>query len=255
MKPLKRLLYRVCISCRPNRSRTVRYAFPVVFAAVTMLGAAALLSDESSYIRIATEKRGVFAGEFFSIDVYAGANVPVNTIDIAVEFPKEQIEIEGIDTGESVITIWTEEPYVEGGKVFLRGGTFRRGFEGEHLIATINARAKKSGIAKFTIDRKQFLAGDGRGSTVTIEDVGYESLTMYVDVTSDPDDPEAAGSLGGSVTVGIYTDIDGDGNVDMGDVLSFMGAWRVQDRTYDFNGDGHMTFVDFAIILADSFFR
>lgn len=255
MKPVQRLLYKVCVSCRPNKSRTVRYAFPIAFVAVAFLGAAALLTQGSSYIRIVTDNSLVSAGEFFSVDIYAGANVPVNTVDIAVEFPADQVEIEGIDTGQSVITIWTEEPYVERNKVIFRGGTFRRGFVGEHLVGSINARAKESGTAKFTVGSKQFLAGDGRGSTVTIKDTGYESLTMYVDVAPDANDPTAAGSLGGELTLGIYTDINGDGSVDLHDILSFMGAWRSQDTTYDFNGDGRMTFVDFAIILADSFFR
>lgn len=255
MKFFQRLFYNVCVTCRPNKSRTVRYAFPLAFTALAFMGAAALLTENSSYIKISTTNRSVTAGELFSVDVYASAAVPVNTVDIAVQFPKEQIEIKGIDTGESVITIWTKDPYVEGDAVILQGGTFRKGFLGEHLIATINARAKESGTAKFTVDQSRFLAGDGRGTTVTIEDAGYESLTMYVDVEPDANDAEAAGTLGGTVTVGIYTDINGDGNVDMNDILSFMSAWRSKTVAYDFNGDGRMSFVDFAIILADSFFK
>jgi len=257
---LKRLLYSVTALWKPNRSRTVRYAFPLAFVAAALLGAAVITSDTSSYIRISSNNSNVSAGDSFTIDVYVGAHVAVNAIDIGISFPKDQIEIKGIDTGESVITIWAVDPYVDDNTVILRGGTFRNGFIGEHLVAQINARAKQTGVAKFSADDIQLLAGDGRGSTVSIEDTGYESLTLYVGTTNTNDtnaDGTSAGGavLEGTVKVGLYTDIDGDGNVDMSDIRSFMSAWRFKTANYDFNGDGRMTFVDFAIILADSFFN
>ncbi len=250
---LKRLLYALCVSCRPNDSRTVRYAFPVTVFTLALAGAAAVItSSDESYIKIATDNSAVEENELFTIDVYVGAHVPVNAIDISVVFPEDQVEIFGIDTGESVITLWTEEPYVDGNTVVMRGGTFRNGFLGEHLVAQINARARTNGSAKFSVDDVRLLAGDGRGSTVTIAETGYESLTMYVSV--DGQDP-ANVTVEGDVKLAIYTDIDGDGKVDMSDVLQFMRAWRERDVTFDFNGDGRMTFRDFGIILADSFFK
>ena len=248
---LKRLLYSLCTSCKPNKSRTVRYAFPFAFITLAVAGAAVLTSQDTSYIRLSSTNSSVDAGDLFTINVYASAHTAVNAIDIAISFPESQVEIEGIDTGESVITLWTEEPYVEGNTVVLRGGTFRKGFLGEHLIAQINARAKQTGTAKFSVDQKTLLAGDGRGSSVSIEETGYESYTLYVN-------PEGTGDtskLAGAVAVGIFTDVNGDGKVNMSDVMSFMAAWRSQSQSYDFNGDGRMTFVDFAIILADSFFK
>lgn len=256
MKRIKGIRHTLSSHLRPKRSRTIRYTFPLVFTAVAFLGATAFFSEESSYIHISTHERSVNAGELFSIDVSAGAHVPVNTVDIRVGFPEDQIEIDGIDVGQSVITIWTVDPYVDGNEVVLQGGTFRKGFLGEHLIATINARAKESGVAKFTIDKSRFLAGDGRGTSVTITDTGYESLTMYVDVEAlEGETSDGVTKLGGSVAIGIYTDINRDGGVDMNDVLSFMSAWRSEEQAYDFNQDGRMSFVDFAIILADSFFK
>lgn len=250
---IKRILYYFCSTCRSNNSRTVRYAFPLTFVVAAVLGAAALNSTDSSYIKLSSNNSQVEAGEYFTIDVFVGAHIAVNAVDVAVAFPEDQIQIIGVDTGESVITIWTKEPYAENGVVYLSGGTFRKGFTGEHLVAQINARAKESGTALFSAENVQLLAGDGRGSAVSIKDTGYESYTLYVGVTGEEGTDDFA--IAGTVTVGIYTDIDGDGEVSMSDVMAFMDAWGSKNTRYDFNNDGKMSFVDFAIILADSFFK
>ncbi len=244
---LKRILYFFCSNCRPNKSRTVRFAFPLAFVAASLLGAAALLHEGKSYIRVESSTQSVTAGQTFEIKVFAGAHVPVNAVDIAVSFPKNQIKINTIDTGESVITIWTQDPYVEGNKVIMRGGTFRKGFLGEHEIATINATAIESGKAEFSVADHMLLAGDGSGSEVAVSTAGNESVTLFVSNTD--------GTIGGNVEVSISTDINGDGDVGLDDVASFMSAWRDKDQFYDFNKDRKMNFTDFAIILSDSFFK
>lgn len=251
MKHIQRILYYICSTCRPNNSRTVRYAFPLTFVTLVLFGAAAVTSLDSSYIKLTSNNSQVEAGDAFTIHVYVGAHQAVNAVNIAVAFPEDQIKIEGIDTGQSVITIWTKEPYVEDGTVYISGGTFRKGFKGEHLVAEINARAKESGTAKFSAEQVQLLAGDGRGTTVSLKDTGFESYTMYVGIATE----DGKSAIEGTVAVGIYTDIDGDGEVTMSDVMAFMDAWGSKTKKYDFNNDGKMSFVDFAIILADSFFK
>jgi uncharacterized protein (DUF2141 family) len=61
--------------------------------------------------------------------------------------------------------------------------------------------------------------------------------------------------LTGAIKVEVVTDIDGNGKVDDSDINSFMNAWKTQRSIFDFNGDGKMTFRDFAIILSDSFWK
>lgn len=247
MKILQRLLYYICVAFRSHRSRTVHLAFPLVFVAATFLGAAALLHKDTSYIRIESSKNQVSAGENFKIKVFVGAHVPVNAIDIRLKYPKDKVTINNIDIGESVITIWTKEPYVEGDKIIMSGGTFRRGFISEHLIATINAEATQGGKASFSTDNITLLAGDGTGEKVAVGSSGSESLTLLVN--------NVDGSIDGKLTLIITTDIDGDGDVSLSDVNSFMSSWFSGEFLYDFNKDKKMNFTDFAIILSDSFFK
>jgi hypothetical protein len=240
----------------PGKSTTVRYAFPLVFAFAALLAATALVSENASFVHLKSSVKSVNAGDQFAIEVYVTAHVPVNAVDLKLEFPLNQIRITGVDTGESVITLWTEEPTVKGNSVLMRGGTFRKGFLGDHLIATINAEAVETGVAEFSIGEVTLLAGDGSGSKVKVTRTGEEETKLFIvdedGALTDSSTDEAIG-VKGIVSVVIVTDIDGDGNVTLGDISRFMVAWQNKSTVYDFNGDGSMTFRDFGIILADSF--
>lgn len=243
----QRLLYKLLISVRPHTSRTVRVAFPVMLLSVALMGAATITSDNSSYLVLETNRNRVTEGEEVSIVVSVYAHVPVNAVDLAISFPASELKVRSVDTGESVLTIWTEEPYVKGNTAYLSGGTFRKGFTGEHVVARINAIAQKSGVAEVTANSVRLLAGDGAGTEIAIDsDTGNDKVRVWI-ATKD-------GEIQGEIDVNvIITDIDGDGEVDLGDISRFMAAWFNKDKVYDFNGDGQMTFTDFSIILADSF--
>jgi hypothetical protein len=223
--------------------------FPFALGLSTILAASALNSVSYSYVRVAPSATTLTAGDRFSVDIYAYAHEPVNAVDITLAFQPDAVEIQGVDTGRSVITLWTEEPTVRGGTVVLRGGTFKRGFRGEHLIGTVTAIAKKSGQAEFFVDNLTMLAGDGRGTPV-LTGTSEQSKARIMVLTDDG----TQGNLKAEISVAIMTDIDGDGQVSLGDVSTFLSAWHRRSSVYDFNNDGKMTFRDFAIILSDSFF-
>lgn len=213
-----------------------------------LLGAAIISSSDVSYVKLQTEKTMVQEGDRFALDVYAYAHVPVNAVDVTLNFDAAAVEVLGVDRGQSVLTIWTEDPIIQNDKVILRGGTFRKGFVGEHKIATIELKAKQSGQSEFIANNVVLLAGDGKGTPVKVAESNNSKLELYVyDESTDP------ANIAVSVEMSIVTDIDGDGKVSLKDVSSFMGAWSNQSRIYDFNNDGRMSFKDFSIILADAF--
>ena len=246
MKLIQKILYYFCVRCRPGRTKTVSYTFSALLIITGAMVTAALLSSKSSEIRLVSSVSTVEAGKPFTVSVYANALVPVNAVDITLGFSEENVEVKEIDTGRSVITLWTTEPQVDGGKIVLRGGTFRKGFLGEHLIASIDLEAKVTGSANFSLNDVTFLAGDGSGTNVELGE-GETELTVMV---NSPD-----GVITASGDVIVLSDLDGDGKVTFSDVQSFMSAWKNKTSLYDFNNDNKMTFTDFAIILADSFRR
>lgn len=256
MKFVHNILIFFGLKYRSNQSSTVRYAFPLIFTIAAFLGASAVLSTNKSFIHLESSATQVKAGDTFHVDVYVNATVPVNAIDISVEFPKDQITVTGINTGQSVITLWAKDPYVQGNKVVMQGGTFRKGFSGDHLIATINAKATQSGIAQFSANDVVLLAGDGTGSQVAVAKTGKDATSLYISKEDGTfEKPADAVGIKGSANVAIITDIDGDGKVTLSDISSFMAAWSDKSALYDFNHDGAMTFRDFGIILADSFLK
>lgn len=229
---------------------SVRYMFPMFVGVFAFFGAAALNSVSYSYIKIVPTATSLVAGDKFSIDIYAVAHVPVNAVDISLTFSESAVEITGIDKGKSVITLWTEEPTAKSGVVTFRGGTFQKGFRGEHLIARVNVVAKQTGEAEFLISNLTLLAGDGRGTPVVTGNQDQSEAKVMVLAEGE----EAPANIKADIALHVITDTDGDGKVTLSDVTTFLAAWHQRSAIYDFNNDGKMTFKDFAIILADSFF-
>ncbi len=226
---------------------TVRYAFPVVFVAAIIASLASIVAHDQSYVSIMTDVDTVTRDQEFFIDVDVSAHVPINAIDLQISYPENTVAIDGIDTGQSVITLWTEEPYARDGVIYLRGGTFRKGFVGEHTIARIRARALEAGEARLLISSTALVAGDGKGTAVAAGNTGSNSVRIMV--VGD------TGKITGEALIAVITDANGDGTVNFADITLFMSAWFTQSRLYDFNNDGRMTFRDFSILLADSFLK
>jgi archaellum component FlaF (FlaF/FlaG flagellin family) len=249
MKRVRELIKDISYRFKQRRRGTVRTMFS--FATVAfLLGAALITSTEASYIKLKANKSVLQAGEQFSVDVYAYAHVPVNAVDVTIKFDEDAVTVRSVDKGQSVLTIWTQEPVVKNGELILRGGTYRKGFIGEHKIATIELEAKQSGESEFIAENVMLLAGDGKGTPVTVAEATDSSLSLYiVDQNEDP------ANIAVNVILDIKTDIDGDGKVGIKDISAFMGVWSgsTTNKIYDFNNDGKMSFKDFSIILAAAF--
>lgn len=226
--------------------RTVRYAFPVVVASSLVFALASIIGTNQSYITISANTDTVSEGEVFYIDVKVNAHIPVNAIDVVLDYPTDEINVTSVDTGTSVITLWTEQPYAKDGKIYLRGGTFRKGFVGLHTVARIKAVGTKSGSAKFYVADSVLVAGDGKGTNVPVTEDDEENTFV---IAINPVD----GKIKDKRALVLISDLNGDGDVDMSDITSFMKSWFIKDKTYDLNGDGKMTFRDFSILLAQSF--
>jgi hypothetical protein len=219
--------------------------FSWMFVFALAIGVASVVSSSKSSIILETSDIENVADKSFTIAVYAVATTPVNAVSLSIGFPEDKIEVLGIDRGESVITLWTSDPRVENGAVILEGGTYRKGFVGKHLIATIRAKAKTTGEIVFSTKEASLLAGDGRGTAINAKIGEDSSLRLKIG--------EATGTLEGEAVVLLVSDVNTDGKVTLDDISIFMVEWVKQNNRYDFNNDGAMTFRDFSILLANYF--
>lgn len=250
MKLLKKFLGYIFPTFGLRNSPTVKYAFSVAVILAAIFGMAGVGTSNTSYIKLSSNQSAVEQGSVFSVDIYVIANTPVNAVDLSLSFPEKQIEILGIDRGESVITLWTRDPYVEKGVIYLEGGTFKKGFIGEHKIATLKVKALLTGEAKFVTNEVKLLAGDGKGTVVPADTRNGQVVTSVYEVGSQP-----TVTVRGTGSIIVITDIDGDGGVTLKDISAFMANWSSGERVFDFNNDGMLTFKDFSIILADFFLK
>lgn len=231
-----------------SSNTTVRYMFPLMLGTFAVLFAS-IISADKSYIKLVPSETVVVNGDEFSIEVYVNAHVPVNAINVNVGYSSEKVDIKDINIGNSVLTIWTHEPTIKDNVINFSGGTFKRGFVGEHLIGTINVKAKYTGSTEFFVDKVELLAGDGKGTEVVVDKGNTHSKTSFYIYDQDEDPSK----ISAEVKININADIDGDGNVTIGDIKTFLASWSSQNATYDFNNDGRMNFIDFSIILSKSF--
>lgn len=225
---------------------TIRTTFSI--SLLGLLLTASVIGTDTSHLKLQVSDTLIAEGERFAVEVIAVANTPVNAVDVTVQYDSDLLEIVSIDRGNSVLTIWTDDPIVDGDEIILRGGTFRRGFIGEHNIATIEFLPKQSGATTFTLTDVLLLAGDGAGTPIETADSLYSSVDTFI-----YDDMTDLSTVAIARERNALTDVDGNGRVDLVDVSAFMGAWANRERVYDFNGDGRMTFRDFSILLARVF--
>lgn len=238
-------LYKRSIQLFKRRPRgTVRTTFSL--SILGLLLSASIIGVDVSYLKLETNDPLVRQGERFSVDLVAVSHTPVNAVDITIAFDGDRLDVASVDRGQSVLTIWTEDPIINKNSIVFRGGTFRRGFLGEHLIATVEFVSNRTGSTDVAVSDAMFLAGDGSGTPVPVADSDFTSATVFAF-----DENTDLGAARLSVTGDVKTDLDLDGSVSLVDLSAFMGAWSSRTRIYDFDGDGRMSFRDFSILLAD----
>ena len=249
----KRIFFSCCKVLRPHQRGPVKRFFSLGMAAVVLsAGTFAFLqhSDENNVVIISSSSDVVLVGQPFYVDVHVRAVDDINAVDLEISYPETILSIDSIRTGESVLSIWTHEPTATNGQIRLSGGTFRRGFSGEHRIIRLGATALESGNIELAFTKTDLIEGDGDGSRITLEHIDRQGLSLRA-VSRQEAEVEGLTQIVQETI--LRTDLTGDGRVTMADISMFLSAWANQDIVYDFDGDGRMTFRDFSIILADYF--
>jgi len=141
-----------------------------VFLAFLLAVSFASISDAATFYLLPSSAT-TYEGDSIVVEVRMnteGANI--NAVQAIVKFPPESIEAVDINKGNSVLSLWPEEPYFinEAGKAVFTGG-LPQGFIGDGLIGTIIFRPKAIGQATVGFaDNSQALLNDGQGTAAPV---------------------------------------------------------------------------------------
>ncbi len=141
------------------------------FTRCILLVAGLLLCQPASAatLNIFSSQPAVKVGDAFSLNVIINTEgVSVNAAQATIQYPKDLVDVVGVDTAGSVFNFWLEGPTfsADTGRIMFTGGS-TSGFNGQSLsIATIRLKAKKSGVLDFNFINGAVTASDGSGTSV-----------------------------------------------------------------------------------------
>lgn len=105
----------------------------------------------------------------FEVSVYLDTKGnSVNTIDLAIKFPPDKLQLVSSGIGKSIIGLWTSQPKYNNqtGLLELTGGVPGGVNVSRGLITTMTFRVKAVGQAVVKFDRTRILLNDGEGTEV-----------------------------------------------------------------------------------------
>lgn len=142
------------------------------------------------YIKAATlflipQSEDVFKGDSFIVDLMVDTEgEEINAVEVRLKFPDNFLELPDFSKGNSVFSLWPEEPLVKNGEVSFSAGV-PGGFIGNGLIGRINFFSKEIGNAKINFEgSSQVLLNDGSGTPAKLNflEGNYEILEKPKDL-------------------------------------------------------------------------
>ena len=141
--------------------------FFIVIAVFLLVGISAKAATTLSLV---SDSQQVYAGDTFTVDLtISSPNKSVNTVDGTIVFDKNILQVESIDTGASVFSLWPVTPIFDNAnrQIKLTGGV-PNGFQGQNgEVIQIHFRAENTGTAKIDfLDTFSVLLNDGLGTKI-----------------------------------------------------------------------------------------
>ena len=214
--------------------RKIVASAPIIF--LLLLGSSGILSSGNTLSLIASDTAFVSTGDAVPVTLLISTKTPINAVGGTVTFPAENITIDSLSRASSIIDLWSEEPVTSNTQGTVR---FSGGIVGPHVgangnsgqIFTINFHALKEGKIVLHIKDGELLANDGSGAN-QISSTG--ALVLYI---------RPYGR--------VSPDVNGDGNLSLGDVNSlYLHTFKAYDEHYDINDDGKVDWTDVRMLIS-----
>lgn len=157
----------------------------VIFTEIAILSqgginpAAMIYGKKASFV--IPEKNTYPMGREFYFDINTSAStVPVNVVQADINFDRDLLLVDRIDTSDSFATIFTQKEYSnEEGWIRIIGGLPNPGYLGEYKkFARIYFVPKKVGVGRVEfLKSSRLLANDGKGTNIITE---FPTSSIYI---------------------------------------------------------------------------
>lgn len=122
-------------------------------------------------------------GSTFSIGIYvSSADQAMNASSGTLSFPTDKLEVTGVSTAGSVISLWVQQPSFSNsaGTVSFEGIVLNPGYTGSSgKVISVSFRTKAAGTANITFSGGSVLANDGAGTNI-LQGLGSARVSIEV---------------------------------------------------------------------------
>jgi len=263
-------LFRVAVHCnynkhmeRPHNYMIIKtkealkkHKYKIVFGApvlIVFFMGASVFDQSKNTLSIESQEQAtqIFTtGEEFTVSVKVSISpqTPINVVSGSIMFPKNQAEVIGISTENSIIDLWAHDPSYsnELGLIEFAGGIVKNtGFTGTGNIFDITFRVTEEGAGKITFATGMTLAHDGKGTDVLSD---TENFSYSVQSQNGANLSNETATADNEPTDLVY-DLSGDGRVSFSDVsILVIETLKSYNAQYDYNMDGKVNFDDIKIL-------
>ena len=154
----------------PHRRRFFAYALMGI-GAVLVYVPAAFVQAAPATMYLSPSAGSFFVGSTFDVSILLNTGgSSVNTVEVALDFPENVIQIANPSIGKSIIQVWATNPTFSNrtGQIYFVGGIPSPGIQtsnGVVLTMTFRVIAPSSGTINFG-ERTRVLANDGSGTDI-----------------------------------------------------------------------------------------
>jgi len=154
------------------------------FAFVVCVG-----TTEAASLSVTSPSVNITAGDIVTVKVVVNADgQAVNTAEGVLQFPTDVLQALSLDKSSSIFSIWVEDPSFSNqtGQVSFSGGLPTPGYVGSNgTVLTVSFRAKRAGVATFSLADATVRANDGLGTNV-LQSTGTLQVTVVNPPSAQP---------------------------------------------------------------------
>ena len=125
---------------------------------------------EAATLYLTPQSQAVYQGDSFIVEVRIDTvEKEINAAKVSLTFPSDLLETIDLSKGNSVLTLWAEEPKLQEREISFAGGV-PGGFNGDGLLAKITFLGKEIGELEINFkEDSKVLLNDGKGTPAEVE--------------------------------------------------------------------------------------